>query len=60
MTTNYVSLVRRCWDQSVAEVFAHFGYRGDQGEAGNPPNEKQSRMAKAEEWDFHLLFKSRQ
>lgn len=53
MPTNYVSLVRRYKDQPAAEVFAHFGYRGDQGEGWETPYEKLARMAKVEEWDFH-------
>jgi hypothetical protein len=53
MPTNYVSLVRRYKDQPATEVFAHFGYRGDQGESWETPYEKLARMAKPEDWDFH-------
>lgn len=53
MPTEYVSLVRRYKDQPATEVFAHFGYRADQGESWETPYEKLSRMAKTEEWDFH-------
>jgi hypothetical protein len=49
----YASLVRRYKDQPAGEVFAHFGYRGDQGESWETPYEKLARMAKVEEWDFH-------
>lgn len=34
-------------------VFAHFGYRGDQGESWETPYEKLARMPKPEDWDFH-------
>ena len=34
-------------------VFAHFGYRGDQGESWETLYEKLARMAKPEDWDFH-------
>jgi len=53
MPTSYVSLVRRYRDQPGGGVFAHFGYRADQGESWGTPYEKLARMAKAEEWDFH-------
>jgi hypothetical protein len=53
MPTNYNSLVKRYRDQPAAEVFAHFGYRADQGESWETPYEKLARMAKPEEWDFH-------
>lgn len=53
MPTNYTSFVRRYKDQPAAEVFAHLGYRGDQGESWETPYEKLARMAKPEEWDFH-------
>lgn len=53
MPTNYVSLVRRYKDQPATEVFAHFGYRGEQGESWETPYEKLARMAKPEDWDFH-------
>jgi hypothetical protein len=53
MPTNYVSLVRRYKDQPATEVFANFGYRGDQGESWETPYEKLARMAKPQDWDFH-------
>jgi hypothetical protein len=34
-------------------VFAHFGYRADQGESWETPYAKLARMAKPEDWDFH-------
>ena len=53
MRTNYASLVKRYREQPAAEVFAHLGYRADQGESWETPYEKLARMAKPEEWDFH-------
>jgi len=49
----YSSRVRRYRDQPAAGAFAHFGYRGDQGEGWETPYEKLARMSKGEEWDFH-------
>src|ERR1019366_4317005 len=42
----YSSRVRRYRDQPAAGAFAHFGYRGDQGEGWETPCEKLARMSK--------------
>ncbi|MGB3551772.1 MAG: DUF3825 domain-containing protein [Candidatus Binatus sp.] len=52
MPTNYTSLVKRYREQPTTEVFAHFGYRGDEGESWETPYEKLARMAKPEEWNY--------
>jgi hypothetical protein len=52
MPTNYTSLVKRYREQPSNEVFAHFGYRGDEGESWETPYEKLARMAKPEEWNY--------
>lgn len=51
--TNYKCLTRRYKDQPPTEVFAHFGFRGDEGETWEAPYEKLAHMAKQEDWDFH-------
>jgi hypothetical protein len=53
MKTQYGSLVKRYKDQPTIEVFAHFGYRTDQGESWDTPYTRLARMAKPEDWDFH-------
>jgi len=49
----YESLVRRYKEQLPANIFAHFPYRGDEGETWQTRYEKLSGMAKDEEWDFN-------
>ena len=51
--SGYTCLARRYKDQPSAEIFAHFGYRGNEGETWEAPYEKLARMAKDEEWNFH-------
>src|SRR5256885_15631281 len=49
----YRSLMSRYRDQPSAEVFAHFGYAGTEGETWEAPYEKLDSLAKPEDWDFH-------
>jgi hypothetical protein len=52
MPTRYTSLIKRYKEQPRAEVFAHFGYKSDQGENWESSYAKLARMAKPEDWDF--------
>lgn len=51
--TQYQSLFKRYREQPGEEVFAHFGYRSDEGEGWETPFERLAKMAKPEDWNFH-------
>ena len=49
----YTSLAKRYINQPSSEIFAHLGYRGDEGETWEAPYERLARMVKDEDWNFH-------
>lgn len=51
----YADLVRRYKGQPSREVFAHFSYKGQDGESWETPYERLARMAKPEDWNFKRL-----
>lgn len=51
--SNYTSLMKRYKDQPAKEIFAHFGFKGQEGETWEAPYEKLARLAKDEDWNFH-------
>ena len=48
----YRSLVSRYRDQPRDEIFAHFGYKGNEGETWETPYQRLVELAKRESWDF--------
>lgn len=48
----YEDLIKRYKDQNPKEVFAHFGYKSDQGETWETPIQKLAEKAKPESWNF--------
>lgn len=51
--SSYTCLTKRYKNQPAEEVFAHFGYKGQDGENWEAPYERLARMAKDEDWNFH-------
>ena len=48
----YKSLVGRYRDQPRSEIFAHFHYKGNEGETWETPYQRLAELAKSESWDF--------
>ena len=55
MSRQYASLMKRYKEQSSEDIFAHFGYKGQDGESWEAPYERLSRIAKQENWNFNRV-----